>query len=583
MKTSMTYSPNPPRNSHSSPRRPRPVLKPAVASLQLALLLVSLQAQAQSQVGVPNAGALLQQTQPAVPPAAPPAAPSLRVEAGAAANLPASKPFAVKSIRIVGNSAFSSQTLHALVADAEGGSATLPELAKLAGRITAYYQAHGFPLSRAIVPAQAIGDGQVTIQVVEAHFGAVRLTNASHVDDALLASTLASLRPGQAIAERDLDRALLLLSDVAGVGVDAVIKPGAAVGAADLEVTARHKPTTFASVVLDNAGNRYIGRTRLGVSAFLTNLLRHGDVLDASIISTGHGMDYGRLGYEALLSGQGTRAGAAYSRVHYTLQGDAAALDAYGTAGVSSAWVKQTVVRAREVNLYAQLEYDAKRLRDRIGVSHTRTDRHLGNWVASLNGDLRDNLLGGGVNAWSLGWTRGNTRFDDAAAELADAATARTRGSFSKWNLNASRLQRLGARDALFLNLSAQAADANLDSAEKLSVGGPYSVRAYDIGAVSGDRGAVATVELRHDFGALASGSLEASAFIDSARVTINHSVWTAADNSVSLSGAGIGLAWAGADAWRASLAVATPIGANSALLGPRSSVRGWFSVNKAF
>ncbi|MDQ2820150.1 MAG: ShlB/FhaC/HecB family hemolysin secretion/activation protein [Pseudomonadota bacterium] len=565
----MTFTPS------SSPARL--AHKPIAAALLLAAL------QAHAFQAVPNAGTLLQQQQPVRPPAPQPNRPALQIDADKTSGLPASSPFVVRSIRIAGNAAFSSDVLHGLVASAEGTTTTLPQLDQLAARITAWYRDHGYPLSRAIVPAQTIADGQVVIQVVEARYGAVRIDNSSQVGSPLLSATLAPLQPGQPIAGEALDRALLLLSDVPGVAVDAVIKPGADVGTADLDVATRLNPGTFASVVLDNAGNRYIGRTRLGGTVYVTNPLHHGDVFDAGIVSTGNGMAYGRLGYEALLSGQGTRAGVSWSRVHYALQGDVDALDAYGTANVSSGWIRQPIVRSREVNVSGQLEYDGKRLRDCIGVTDTRTDRHLRNWVLSLSGDLRDAWLGGGVNAWSLGWTRGSLRFDDSVAALADAATARTRGNFSKWNANASRLQRLGARDALYVNVAVQWANANLDSAEKMTVGGPYTVRAYDIGAVSGDTGYIASAELRHELGQAVSGSLQATAFIDSARVTINHSAWVRGENAARLSGVGAGLAWNGPDAWRANVSIATPVGAQPSLLGRQASARGWVTVSKAF
>lgn len=560
---------------------PRLVRTPLAAALLPVLLAAAFPAHAYQ--AVPNAGTILQQQQPVQPPAPQPARPALQVEPGIAAGMPASRPFAVKAIRIAGNTVFATDVLHRLVADAEGTTATLAQIEQLAARITAYYRDHGFPLSRAIVPAQTIADGQVVIQVVEGRYGAVRLENGSQVRDALLSATLSPLRPGQPIAGDQLDRALLLLADVPGVAVDAVIKPGADVGAADLVVATREKPATFASVVLDNAGSRYIGRARAGATVYATNALHLGDVFDASVISTGAGMNYGRLGYEALVNGEGTRAGVSYSRIRYDLQGDVAALDAYGTAGVASAWIKQPLLRGRQANLSAQLEYDGKRLHDRIGVTDTRTDRHLGNWVLSLYGDARDELLGGGVNAWSVGWTRGRTRFDDAAAALLDAATAQTRGTFSKWNANGSRLQRVGARDALYLNLGVQWANANLDSAEKMTVGGPYTVRAYDIGAVSGDTGYTASAEWRHELAQVGAGSVQAIAFIDTARVKINRDAWTAGENTARLSGTGVGLAWNGPDAWRASLSVATPVGAEPAILGKQSSVRAWVTANKAF
>jgi hemolysin activation/secretion protein len=399
----------------------------------------------------------------------------------------------------------------------------------------------------------------------------------------LLHASLVPLSGGELIAEAELDRALLLLSDVPGVRVNAVLKPGSAVGTADMDVETRYNRLALANVSLDNYGNRYIGRARLSGNFNIVNPFHHGDILSANIISTGEGMNYGRVGYDTLLNGQGTRAGGAYSALHYKLGSTASALDANGTATVASLWAKHPLVRSKRYNIYAQLQYDAKNLRDHIDVNSLRTDRHLDNWIVSVNGDLRDNLLAGGMSMASLGWTSGRAGFDNFSAAASDAATARTSGGFSKWNANIARLQGLTPRDSLYVNLSGQWADGNLDSAEKMSAGGPYTVRAYDIGAISGDSGYAGTVEMRHDLGALLFGNWQVLAFLDTAYVKVNRHPWTKAENSATLSGAGIGLNWAGPDQWRASMSVATRLGAAPSLLPKPSSVRAWLVASKGF
>ncbi|MBT3065381.1 ShlB/FhaC/HecB family hemolysin secretion/activation protein [Rhodoferax sp. U11-2br] len=555
------------------------LMKPLFA----AVLLASLDAYAAGPEVTPNAGSILQQLQPAVPAIVQPDVPTLEVKPRSDANLPPSQPIQVNTLRITGNTAFTAETLHALVADQEGKSLTLPQLGELAGRITAYYQSHGFPLTRAIIPAQSITEGVIIIQVVEAHYGKVQLNNHSEVSDALLNASLAPLSGGALIADDELNRALLLLSDVPGVGVNAVLKPGAAVGTADMDVETRYNQAPLANISLDNYGNRYIGRTRLSGNLNIANPFHHGDTLSANIITTGEGMNYARVGYDTLLNGQGTRVGGAYSALHYKLGSTVSALDANGTAAVASLWAKHPWIRTKQYNLYAQLQYDAKNLRDHVDVSNLRTDRHLNNWVLSVNGDLRDNLLAGGISTASVGWTNGRSSFDDASAAASDATTARTSGGFSKWNANIARLQGLTPRDSLYFNVSAQWADGNLDSAEKMTAGGPYTVRAYDIGAISGDTGYVSTVEMRHDLGPLPFGKWQVLAFIDSAYVKVNRRPWTTAENSATLSGAGVGLNWTGPDQWRASASVATRLGAVSSLLSQQSSVRAWLVASKAF
>jgi hemolysin activation/secretion protein len=561
------------------------VLKPPflMKPLFAALLLASLDAHAAGPETTPNAGSILQQLQPTIPPVTQPNAPTLEVTPKSDASLPPSQPIQVNTLRITGNTAFATETLHALVADQEGKSLTLPQLDELAGRITAYYQAHGFPLTRAIIPAQSITDGVIIIQVVEAHFGKVQLNNHSEVSDALLNASLAPLSGGELIVDDELNRALLLLSDVPGVGVNAVLKPGTAVGTADMDVETRYTQAPLANVSLDNYGNQYIGRTRLSGNVNLVNPFHHGDTLSANIISTGEGMNYARLSYDTLLNGQGTRVGAAYSALRYKLGSTASVLDANGTATVGSLWVKHPLIRTKQYNLYAQLQYDAKDLRDHVDVSSVHTDRHLNNLVLSVNGDMRDNLLTGGMSIASLGWTNGRSSFDDATAASSDASTARTAGGFSKWNANIARLQGLTSSDSLYFNFSMQWADSNLDSAEKMTAGGPYTVRAYDIGAISGDTGYVATVEIRHDLDPRVFGKCQVVAFIDTAYVKVNRHPWSTSENSATLSGAGVGLNWTGPDQWRASASVATRVGAASSLLTKPSSVRAWLVASKGF
>jgi hemolysin activation/secretion protein len=113
-------------------------------------------------------------------------------------------------------------------------------------------------------------------------------------------------------------------------------------------------------------------------------------------------MDYGRLMYDFLLNGAGTHVGASYSALHYLLGDSLASLDGHGTADVASLWAKQPLVRSVDVDLYAQLQFDRKVLKDDLDVSAIHTHRHLDDWTASLAGDRRDALLSGGITTWSL-------------------------------------------------------------------------------------------------------------------------------------------------------------------------------------
>lgn len=557
-------------------------LKPLFVALSVAF--PSILAQAASTL-VPDAGSILQQIQPQMAPTLSGTDSGLVIKRADESSAPPGTPFLVKTINITGNKKIETGTLHALVAYAEGKTLTLGELDKVISRITDYYSSHGYPLARAIIPAQTLQAGVVNVQIIVARFGKIILDNRSPVNDPLLTSTLASLQPGQEITQDQLDRALLLLSDVPGVGVNAILKPGTAVGTSDLLVSAVPTLKVSGNVALDGYGNNYTGRARIGGTVNINDPLnlKSSDTLSVSGLSSGEGMNYGRIGYEAVINGQGTRLGGAYSALNYVLGGPVASSNANGTAQVTSLWVKHPFIRSRDVNLYAQIQYDELKLSDHIDISAIKTDRHLNNWTLSLAGDARDAIFSGGVNIWNVGWTTGQVSFDDAAALSADDATAKTQGNFSKLNVNLARTQNLGSKHGLYLSFSGQWASTNLDSSQKMTVGGPYSVRAYESGAVSGDTGYLLGAEYRRELGSAWNGQWQAVAFVDSAKVTVNKNTWSAAENGATLSGAGVGLNWAGPNQWSAKTYIAAPVGAVPTLVGTTNSVRAWVETRKGF
>ena len=525
----------------------------------------------------PTSGELLQQLPP--PPDTDEPPPQVTIESPDAA-VDDATPFPVQRIVIEGNTVFDDPTLHALVAEGEGRTHTLASLDALAQRITAHYRAHGHPLARAIIPAQALDAGTVRIQVVEARFDDVRIDNRSRVRDSLLQATVAPMRRGDLVTDASLDRGLLLLGDLPGVRAHATLRPGTAVGTSSLVVQVDPGKRVTGQVSLDNAGNRYTGRVRLGAWLQVANPLRQGDQLDFAAMTSGSDLSYGRAGYQATLNGRGTRLGAAYSTLDYALGGSLEPLQAHGTANVASAWLSQPLLRHRDVRLNVRLQVDRKHLRDIIDTASLRGERHATAWTLGLDGERRDAT---GTTRGSVGVTRGDLAFDDADAAAADAATARTAGNYTRWNARIERLQVLGPRTRLLLAASGQASSDNLDASEQFLLGGPYSVRGYAAGQLAGASGHLLTAELRHDLPWFGPGHTEGLFFVDAGELRFNADPWTTGENRAQVQSAGIGLNWIGPNQWRASLQVAAPIGSRPAVAGEDDDVRAWAWVAKGF
>lgn len=532
---------------------------------------------------IPDSGTILQQLKPAKPPTPASSVTGLTIEQPNGTPIPPGEAFAVKRLEIQGNTRFSAATLHSLVADAEGKSLNLSEITAVADRITDYYLGHHYPLARAILPAQTIKDGVVVIQVLEARYGKVTLHNQSRVTSSLLQSTLSPLKADEVIEQTEMDHVLLLMSDVPKIEVHALLKPGEAVGTSDLDITTVPGPRWSGIASVDDYGNKYTGRTRGGATVSLMDPFDHGDYLSLAGLSSGQDLNYGRLSYESTVNGLGTRLGGAYSGLHYELGDGLQSLEGHGTAEVGSLWAKHPLVRSQNADLYLQIQYDRLTLHDDLDASAISTDRHLDNGSASLTGDTRDALLAGGVSTANLTITYGRVGFNNGTSEMEDAATAKTQGAFSKWNLNLARQQQFTAADGVYLSFAAQWTRDNLDSSQKMIAGGPYTVRGYDLGVLSGDTGEIGTVEFQHTLGVAWGGNWQAAAFFDSEHILVNKNPWVAGTNSATLNGAGLGLNWSGPQQWSAKLQVAERVGGVPSLIQDPSSVRLWAEINRAF
>jgi hemolysin activation/secretion protein len=551
----------------------------------------------------PNVGNLLQQSQPNTAPPPRSKDTGLKIEdSGAIANqnkLQQEVSFEIKSILISGNESYDTPTLHALVADAEGKPTTLSGLQTLAARITDYYHRQGYSVSQAYIPEQDIRNGEVRINVVEGKYGKIAFDNRSRVDTDLLAATLSDLKTGQIVNTEKLNQDLFLLSDIPGLTNTSVLKPGTTQGSTDLLTTSDTAQNISGNFQADNYGNRYTGRARIGGNLNIYNPLRHGDVISIGGLSSVGGMDYGNLSYETLVNGYGTRVGAGYTALQYDINETLASLHATGNAQIWNAWAKQPLIRHGDYNLFGRIDYNHVELRDKVGITNTNTYRHLDFGVLSVSGDSFDRWFdiltnlgkeSWNKNTWNLSWTGGNLDFDNPEAQALNAATAKTQNLFSKWNANFTRLQALTTHDQFYLAFSGQWAMDNLDSSRKMIVGGPYTVRAYDIGAIVADTGYIGTAEFRHNLDDFGLGRFTGVAFVDAAYVVVNAHPWTSGPNNATLSGAGAGVNWIspridalGKSNLYAKAYVAVPFGPTPALIGTTDSVRGWAELGISF
>ena len=504
----------------------------------VALALCSISAAQAQTVTAPNAGQVLRELQTPAP-ALPNAVPAPRAEPAVDVSDTSIKVL-VKSIVITGNQEIATSELTPFVSSLVGSEQTLSQLNAAARRITAFYRSRGFAVSRALLPAQDITSGTVTISIIEGRVSSSRIANKSRLSDALVGSYIAEVKPGDVIRSSQIDRGILLLQDTPGIASSrATLQPGASVGTSELLIEVTPAAPFTGNVTLDNYGSRYTGEYRLGGNFALASPLGRGDQLSFSALTSGSGLSFGRIAYQLPIGSDGLRIGAAYFDTRYKLGREFAALEAQGSANSTSVFTAYPFIRSPAKNLNGTVSYESKNLNDRVNATATVTDKKVGVTSLGLSGNLQDGWLGGGINSFDATLVMGYLNIASAGALAIDAASAQTNGSYSKVTYGLSRLQRIRNSTLISISLNGQQASKNLDSSEKFSLGGPTGVRAYPSGEASGDEGHKGTVELRHSWNA----NWQSTLFYDFGTVRINKTPFGAAASNVkNLAGAGIGL-----------------------------------------
>jgi hypothetical protein len=105
--------------------------------------------------------------------------------------------------------------------------------------------------------------------------------------------------PGAVIREDEIERSLLLLSDLPGISVRSVLRAGAQPGTADLVVRVSESPLAQARFGFDNQGNSYTGRNRLTVELSANDWLGLGEAWSAKGITSFEGLTAQTLGVSA--------------------------------------------------------------------------------------------------------------------------------------------------------------------------------------------------------------------------------------------------------------------------------------------
>lgn len=438
--------------------------------------------------------------------------------------------FMVREIEFSPSEILTRAELDALAAPYRGRAVALAELQKLVAQVNELYRKKGVVTAQAILPPQDLTEGIVRIRLIEGRVGKISVsgndtTNATHV------TARVRQQPGDLVDLPGLERDLKRFNRTNDAQVRAELKPGEQVGQTDIALLLAEPPRHDLRLTSDNTGSVQTGETRAGVLYRNRSVTgRRDDLLATTVRADGqesyslsYGLPIGTLGarfqlgrYEdktkikkgafAALNLNGEATATVASLRHPVLIGDAYQLDA-----VLGAKKRKTVNRIETVLLQETETSDVN-----LGIEAQLADAS-GYWLATLTG-----------------------------LEVRSQPLLTPRRSFQIWRGTLRRSHNLAPGYAAVGSLNWQhTGDDLLPSSEQFLIGGEGSVRGYQTGVLSGDRGATINLELHHPLPVVeGEGAPQASGFffLDYGQARPFRPVGDPRDDKDSITGAGWGL-----------------------------------------
>lgn len=438
-----------------------------------------------------------------------------------------------------------------IAASVKGQRLDIAGIKAIADTVTMAAQKEGRVLAFAILPPQDITEGVLRVEIREGRLGEKTFERSGDVRirQGRLERIVADL-PAEGVEKKDLEAVLLRMNDLPGVTARARLVAGNAPQTSRLIIGVEQTPLLSASLWGDNAGSPSTGKAEANGQVVMTDLSGYGDVTRFTT-TLSEGQKFGQAAFSIPLGISPLSLNANYGFLDYrNIDAVGSALGLEGLAHYAGVGLDYSLVRSRDVNVRLTAGLDWKALIDDSLVGRLQ-DKRVISGTLGIGGDLRDDLLGGGLTNWSLGWTFGDLDLSRVPGALAaDTASLRTQGVFHTLNGQVARLQALPGDFSLFGRVTGQWASKNLDSSQDFSLGGPYGVRGYPVGEGRGDMGVLGTLELRYDVPAGMWGALQVASFLDAGYVRVNrqsNGIATASAcgcNDYGLASAGISARW---------------------------------------
>jgi len=380
---------------------------------------------------------------------------------------------------------------------------TIGQLGLIADEVTKYYRQRGYFLARAVIPAQEVVGGIVTIRVLEGRLGEVVAEGNKRYESEDLAAPFADLH-GKLITVERIEDALLTVQAFPGIGATGVFRPGKTVGSADMVVNVQREKVHDLTIRADNHGSQFTGRDRLVLDYTWNGPMHDADLLNVQMVRTFEPDNsiYGGLRYEAMFDNPDHRWGMAVNNNTFDVTDISGASTVAGISKEARLYYNYQINRSRTAKRKATFEL----------VRKTGDTTSLGDLLSRdeelvFGAQVESEKISAATSTISSTYFRVDQGFDGqlgvptceevAATPAVVPAYSRSLacGDFFKASFGYSVLKSLSPTRSLLFRFAMQWSDDRLTSLEQFNLGGVNTVRAGATSSALRDIGAYGSLE----------------------------------------------------------------------------------------
>lgn len=450
--------------------------------------------------------------------------------------------FFINEIRVTKSEQLTADEITEAVAFPGAGDMSVEELQQVVHRLNRLYESKGIRTSQAVLPPQTIKDGIVYIRLIEGRYGKLQVEGNKRILDSYVRKRI-HVHEGQLTDLTQLQKDMLLYNNTNSCRLRAQLKAGEKAGTSDVVITLEEPENNWSSYFfIDNAGQEDSGLYRAGYVAEARYLSGSDDRLILNPVWT-KGSLSGYVAYDMPISNEGTQASVSYSRNRVKLiDGVLEDFDIKAHSNDLSVAVNHPL----NVTELAKTDFFTE-------IHRKWSDTE---YIGTKISDNETNTIKTGFNA---------RKYDETGLWFGQLSVTGYQADFKASDREANgayyrvyllRRQILPAGQQLFLRATAQLSSfEEMPSSEQFSLGGMATVRGYDEGILSGDKGWVASAEYSFPIGQERS-SLRGFIFYDHGVAYNNYATETTRSY---LSSTGIGLEYSDA-CWYGKLALGVPL-----------------------